>query len=99
MYEATCAEDGAAGGHEEVDVLDNVDEGFVFAVLDVGTAPGEGAGGLHGDACGVFDGGALGFHGVGGDIEFERVGFRVLGVPEVEDFYMYTFPLASASTH
>ena len=81
------AEDGATGGHEEVDVLDDVDEGFVLAVADVGFPPGEGAGGLHGDAGGVLEGaGARRVDAFGGDVHFKRVGFGVLGVAEVDDF-------------
>ena len=83
------AEDRPRGGHEEVDVLDDIDKGLVFAVFDVGAAPGEGAGGLHGDAGGIFHGALLGFDAFGGDVHFEGVGFGVLGVAEVEDFYIY----------
>lgn len=82
------AEDRACRGHEEVDILDDVDERFVLAVFDVGAAPGERAGGLHCDAAGV--GGGVddgGLDAFGGDVHFQGVGFGVLGVAEVEDFY------------
>lgn len=82
------AEHGAGCGHQEVDVLDYIDEGFVFAVFDVGATPGEGSGGLLGDAAGV--GGRVGdggFDAFGGDVHFKGVCFGVLGVSEVEDFW------------
>lgn len=34
-----CSENSAFGAHEQVDVLHDVDEGFVFAVFDVVASP------------------------------------------------------------
>lgn len=78
------AQDGAGGGHEQVDVLDDIDKGLVLAVLDVGLAPGEGAGGLHCDLCRVLEL-VLGLDALGGDVHLEGVGLRVLGVAKVDD--------------
>ena len=81
------AEDGAGGRHEEVDVFDYIDEGFVLAVLDVASPPGLGASGLRGDA-GGFNGGSTNgaddvVDVVGCDVEFENVDVRVLGIAEI----------------
>lgn len=56
-YNLTCyvgAENGALGGHEEVYVFDHIDEGFVFAVLDVSSPPRQCAGSLHRDLRRIF---------------------------------------------
>lgn len=79
------AEDGAAGGHEEIHVLDNVDERLVFAVLDIGASPAQGAGGLHSDATALLDHVALRLDALGGDVHFQRVRLRVLRVAKIED--------------
>ena len=85
------AEHGACGGHEEVDVFDHVDEGFVLAVLDVATAPGLSTCGLHGDLGGI--GGRGGDRADGGgkvvwcDVHFEDIDVCVLGVAEVKDLW------------
>ena len=85
------AEDGAGRGHEEIDVFDYVDEGFVFAVFDVAATPGLSAGSLHCYAgCVGWVGGCDGEDGggdvVGSYVHLEDVDIGVLGVAEVEDF-------------
>lgn len=81
------AEHGARGGHEQVHVFDDVYEGFVLAVLDVCTAPGERACCLHCDPArvrGVVDDGRL--DALRCDVHLERVRVGVLGIAKVEDF-------------
>lgn len=78
------SQDGAGGGHEQVDVLDHIDKGLVLAVLDVGLPPGQGASGLHCDLCRVLKL-VLGLDTLGGDIHLEGVSLGVLGVAEVDD--------------
>lgn len=80
-------QDGTRGGHKEVDVFNHVDEGFVLAVLDVGTTPGERPSGLLRDTGGV--GGIVRDRRLDAfrrDVHLEGVCFGVLGVSEVEDF-------------
>ena len=81
------AKNGAGGRHEEIDVFDYVDEGFVLAVLDVASPPGLGASGLRGDA-GGFNGGSTDgaddiVDVIGRDVKFEDVDVRVLGIAEI----------------
>jgi len=78
------AQHGACCAHQQVDVLDDIDEGFVLAVLDVGLAPRQGAGGLHGNLGRLF-GRALRLDAFGRDVHLERVGLGVLGVAKVDD--------------
>ena len=81
------AKDGAGGGHEKVDVFDDIDEGFVLAVLDVASSPGLGTSGLGSDAGGFSGGSADGaddiVNVVRRDVEFEDIDVGVLGVAEV----------------
>lgn len=86
------AEDGAGCGHEEVDVFDYVDESFVFAVLDVASSPGLRARRLHGDLRSVAGGACRGADGggevVGRYIHLQDIHICVLGVAEVQDFWL-----------
>ena len=81
------AEDSAGGGHEEVNVLDDINERFVLAVLDVASSPGLSTGSLGSDAGGFGRGGADGpddiVDVVGCNVEFEDVDICVLGVAEI----------------
>ena len=62
-----CAQNSASGGHEQVDVLDHIDESFVLTVLNVSLAPGESAGGLHRNLGCVFFS-RLGLDAFGSDV-------------------------------
>lgn len=75
---------GARGGHEEVDVFNHIDKGLVLPVFDIGPPPRERPRSLHGDFGRVFRR-SLRLDALGGDVHFERIGFRVLRVPKIQN--------------
>mmetsp|Transcript_22180 Transcript_22180/g.73188 ORF Transcript_22180/g.73188 Transcript_22180/m.73188 type:complete len:470 (+) Transcript_22180:196-1605(+) len=81
------AEDGALGRHEQVAVLDHVDEELVLPVLDALLAPANCARRLDGDARGGAAGAVLHRLAVAllGDVHLEHVVRGVLRVAVVED--------------
>lgn len=79
-----CAQDSTCSRHEQVDILNDIDECFVLAIFDVGFAPGQCTRSLHSNLGRIFDS-LFRLDTLGGDVHFQRVCLGILRVAEVDD--------------
>lgn len=72
--------------HKQIDSLDDIDKGFILAILDISTPPASCTSSLNGDLGTVFSDCLLRLDAFGGDVHLESVRLTILWVSKVEDF-------------